>query len=396
MSDRFSIFIDRAETIISSLYDSYGYVGVTLLSLLIIGFAIEMRYLYLNSKIIKHKGWQRKRRGEVAEPTISVVVPLFGEDSRFATEHLPLILNQKGAKYEVVVVYVGDNKEFFEDMESLKHTYPHALFTHIELNSRFPMSMKGALNIGIKSSQYEYILFTTPEVYPASDMWIASMAKALKGSDVALGYSSVERKGGLGNSIARSYRLTRSVEWLTAAVRAKGYRGIRSNIAFRRELYFMAGGFNHLRLNVGEDDLFLQILIRGRNTEVVLSPDAVVIERVWGGMNWLTSQYRLYNTTFKLYPKSVKRYVRCERWARAMLFGAVIASAVVMPWQFTLAALLLLVIKWGVQINIISKISKRVAERGIAASYPLYDIFSIIYIALMAIVMVRKDKRAWR
>lgn len=391
--------MSHIESILLSFFESYGYIGVAILSLLLISFIVEMRYIYLNSKILKHNGWSKKRKGSeqgLAVPTLSVVIPLFGEDSRFVNEHLPLILNQKGVGYEVVVVYVGDSKEFYEDMDSLKLHYPLVSFIRVERNPLLPISVKSALNIGIKSAKNEYVILATPEVYPASDEWLALMAKGIKGADVVLGYCAVERKRGLGNLIARSYRLSRSMEWLTAAVRARGYRGIRSNIGFRRELYFMADGFNHLRLNVGVDDLFFQILIRGRNTEVVLSPKAATIERVWGGVNWLTDQYRLYNTTFKLYPLRVKRYVRRERWARFIFFGGVVATATLLPWYVAAGAGTLLVIKWGVQLSVVSKVSKKVGQEGVAATYPIYDIFSLLLIAVMAVVMLRKDKRAWR
>ncbi|MFR9649145.1 MAG: hypothetical protein SNJ33_04215 [Rikenellaceae bacterium] len=382
-------------SVVIGLFQDYGYVGVLLLILILSCFYIEMRYICRGFKLSKYSGKADKSEA-VANPTISVLVPLLGEDDRFVTEHLPIILSQRDVKYEVVVIYVGDNAEFFADMESLKHQHSNLIFKRIELNPQFPMSVKGALNIGIKSAQYDNIIFTVPEVYPSSQMWLAAMAKGFVCSEVVLGYSAVEQRAGFENTFVRSYRLSQSLEWLTAAIEDRGYRGVRSNIGFRRELYFMAGGFNNLRLNVGLDDLFFQMLIREGNTEVVLSPESVVVERVWGGLNWLTDQYRLYNTSFKLYPKSVKSYVRRERWARFGMFSATIASAFIMPWQFTLLAVVLLLIKWRVQMSVISAMSKRVGQQDISMFIPLYDMLSLVYIAFMAIVMMRKDRRAWR
>ncbi len=369
--------MDKLNSIITDVFDVCGYYGLLLLVVVLVCLYVEARYILNNFKVVKFQGWQSKGSDSEAVPTISVVVPLFGEDNRFVTEHLPLLLNQKGVEYEVVVIYVGNDSEFFDDMESLKHQYTNISFTRIELKSRFSISVKSALNIGIKAAKYDNILFTIPEALPASDMWLSLMASGLKRADVALGYCGVESKKGFANTFVRSYRLTQSLEWLTAAVCERGYRGIRSNIAFRRELYFMAGGFNHLRLNVGLDDLFFQMLIRGRNTEVVLSPQASVTERAWGGVNWLTDQYTLYNASFKFYAKKIKRYVRGERWARVLLFGSAIISVFILPWQVALSIFILLLIKWWMQIILIKSLSKRVGEEKLASTFPIYDILGL-------------------
>ena len=69
---------------------------------------------------------------------MSVVIPLFSEDYSFVEERLPLILAQNYPDFEVVIVYVGHDSDFYEELVRLKQSFPQIVTTKIHLDPRFP------------------------------------------------------------------------------------------------------------------------------------------------------------------------------------------------------------------------------------------------------------------
>ena len=144
----------------------YGWEGTALAGVLLVMFGIQLYYyLFVYGRIPKYKD---TRRPEILSetPPVSVVIPLFSEDYAFVEEILPLIVAQEYPDFEVVIVYVGRDTDFYDDLVRIKQSFPQITATKIELNPRFPISPKMALNVGIKSAHYEHLLFTTPDVYP--------------------------------------------------------------------------------------------------------------------------------------------------------------------------------------------------------------------------------------
>ena len=69
----------------------------------------------------------------------------------------------------MIIVYVGHDSDFYEDLSQLKGTFPQIFTTKIQLDPRFPISRKMALNVGIKSAHYEHLVFTSTDAVPQSD-----------------------------------------------------------------------------------------------------------------------------------------------------------------------------------------------------------------------------------
>ena len=158
----------------------YGWEGTALAGVLLVMFGIQLYYyLFVYGRIPKYKD---TRRPEILSetPPVSVVIPLFSEDYAFVEEILPLIVAQEYPDFEVVIVYVGRDTDFYDDLVRIKQSFPQITATKIELNPRFPISPKMALNVGIKSAHYEHLLFTTPDVYPTSDRWLSLMANGFR------------------------------------------------------------------------------------------------------------------------------------------------------------------------------------------------------------------------
>ncbi|MEG2611935.1 MAG: glycosyltransferase [Alistipes sp.] len=374
----------------------YGWEGLTLMALLFAMFCVQLHYyLFVYSRIPSYKNTLRRTILD-AEPPVSVIIPIFSENYTFVEERLPLIVAQEYRDFEVILVYVGSNNDFYEDLVQLKLTFPQINVTKIHLNPRYPISRKMALNVGIKSAHNDYLIFSTTETMPQCDRWLSLMAKGFCKGDVVLGYCGIEQERGFWNYIIRTWRMMHAADWLARAVRQRPYRGTLYNLGFTKKIYFDANGFNHLNMNIGEDDLFMQKVMTRDNVSVILSPRASLRERPWGGFRgWLDNE-RYYGSAEEFYPTEIKNFIRWELGSRLLFFLLTFSALIFLPGELKIVAGTLLLVRYLFVALEVRRLAQRLGEKGIVNYYFLYDFLSPLLAMLLAFVLLRKDERVWR
>ncbi|MFR9543306.1 MAG: glycosyltransferase family 2 protein [Rikenellaceae bacterium] len=376
---------------------SYGWQGLALIALVVTLLIIQI--FYYSFRFRRLGTYLNKSRMLIHEtpPPVSLVIPMFSEDRGYLDEILPSLLSQKSVEYEVVVVYVGCDSDFYDDMLYLKEVLPNFSATKIERNDRFPISVKTALNIGIKAAKYEHIVFTTTDAHPVSENWLWLMSRGFQRGNVVLGYCGVETSDNKFDSFfIRATRLYDSMVWLSRAIAGKPYRGIRSNMGFTKSLYFDNRGFNCLNMNIGEDDLFLQKIMTSSNTSVILSPRAMVLQRNWGRMDGLVDTMKYYGSAAKFYPIAARNYISWEMTSRVLYILLSIVGVIFLPLELKAAIILLALIRLWVVLSSVNQVAKRVGETKIVGRYLFYDLLSPIFRLFMRLVMVKRDDRVWR
>lgn len=376
--------------------EHYGPEGTALAVAVLVLFFVQLYYYIFVYGAIP--GYKNNRRKSVltTEPPVSVIIPMFSEDYTFVEEHLPLILAQEYHDFEVVIVYIGHDTDFYDDLSRLKQTFPQITTTKIHLDPRFPISRKMALNVGIKSAHNEHLIFSSTNVYPQSDRWLSLMAKGFVKGDIVLGYCGIEQESGFANYMMRTWRVMHSANWIAAAIRRHPYRGMLQNIGFTKNLYFAVKGFNCLNMNIGDDDLFMQKIMTADNVSVILSPRASLCEKTWGQFGWWWAQLRYFGSAYKLYPQSIKNFVEWEVGSRALFFITTIGAIATMPVEYKVAAATLMLIRYIIVIIEVGRVGKRLGESGLCLRYFLYDILGPIYAVILGISLMRRDDRVWR
>ena len=382
---------------IDYILQHYGWQGFSLAIAIITLFIIQLYYyLIVYRKVATFRNSRRKKILD-SEPPISIVVPIFSEDYAYIDERLPqLFAQQYGATFEVVIVYVGADGDFYEELTRQRLMHPNLTVTKFDYNPRFPISVKQAINLGIKAAHNEHIILTTNSTSPASEQWLAMMGKAFMRGEIILGYSALEPKKGLSNYLMRMSNLQTSIYWLAQAVKRNTYRGTRHNIGFTKSLYFKVGGFNYLSMNIGEDDLFIQSIARNNNSSVVLIPKGSMIEHAWGGMKWWIGQLRHYGETYRYYPIGIKNAIEWDICSQALFFITILAALIFMPLEYKLAAFILLIVRYLVALLRTLSIAKRVGEKGVGLRYFLFDLINPLLMLSVRMMMIRKDSSAWK
>lgn len=375
----------------------YGWQGTALAAALLLLFAVQLYYhLIVYGRVARFRNSRRRKRLD-AEPPVSVVIPLFSEDYNYLDERLPLIMQQRySSMFEVVIVYVGSDNDFYEELSNMRLRYPNLLVTKIQYNPRFPISVKMAINVGIKSAHNEHILITTTDATPASEQWLSMMGKAFMRGDIVLGYTSIEQGKGLSNYLIRLSRMQISTYWLSRAVVGKTYRGSRHNIGFTKSLYFSVKGFTHLNMNIGENDLFIQSIAYDNNASVVLIPKGRMVENQWGGLKWWITHLHHYGEAYRYYPISARNAIEWELGSQSLFFLCSLVALVAMPLEFKAAVVLLLLVRYLAAMLRARSIANRVGEKEVALRYFIFDIVNPVLMLCTRIAMLRKDSTAWK
>lgn len=387
--------MEKISVMIYNAIMAYGSFGIALGVAIVLLFVAQIAlHLALYGRVATFRLTSRRKVREV-EPAISVVVPIFTDAPEYIEGRLMRLLEQDYKEFEVVAVYVGNNEDYFADLKGLQRLYAHLTPVHIDYSPRYPVSTKIALNVGIKSAKYDFVVTTTTDTTPSSERWLSLIAKGFLYGDIVLGYCGIAPTSGLLNAIFREYRLSDSVAWISSAIRRKTYSASRSALGFTRDLYFSVRGFNHLNMNIGEDDLFVQQIATRDNVSVVLSPLAACTEQIWGGFGWWFRRVCELRTTHKYYPKGVRLPMLSELILRVLFFASIVTALVMMPWEFKIAALVLMVLRYFVVLFVTVRNARRLNEGGLALYHALFDIIEPILRFVIVISTQRKDKK-WR
>ncbi len=386
---------------IREIFDSFialigglGPQGIILLSATVVLFVVQVRFHIIGYGCVAK---YRRRKESGAKPPVSIITVITESDYGYVEETLPLILGQDCDDFEVVLVDLAGDADFSEALSLKARTDARISITGLAVNPQFPISNKMALNMGIKAARNEHLIFTTADSYPCSASWLSHMAAGFDGADIVLGYCGMEVRRMRCNRLIRMAITGHSARWIASAMSGKPYRGTIRNMGFTKSIYFDNNGFNHLNLNIGEDDLFIQQIVSGRDVAVVLESDSFVRRRQWGGLKWWRRERLLRSNAFRFYTARARYGIAAELWCRTLFFVCVAVLAILMPFEIKICAATLLVIRFTVVAIQTARVSRRLREPGLWSVLPFYDIFSPLGEARLFITRrLKRTPGLWR
>lgn len=339
---------------------------------------IQIFYWSRYARVAVHRHRRLEPEGS-AVPPVSVVV-VVADDPEYVLDYLPKLLTQNHPEYEVIVVDDGSESDMNDELAAMQALYPNLRYTAIKADPIFKHSRKLALTVGIKAAKYENILFTDSDSIPTSDKWLSIMARGFNGGQLVIGYSSIEIKPGLPNKIMRCQRLNSGIRYLNAAIGGHPYRGIYNNIGYVKNVFFDNRGYTHLRMTLGEDDLFVQKVVRDnpaigkRHTSVMLNPQATIRQFQWGGLKWWRAERKYRTSSFDLYPFGIRFSVFLELLTRALLTLGTAAMLILWAPILWVVAAALFVLREGTMVLTVRAVTRRLGERRLMWFYLIHDL----------------------
>ena len=328
------------------------------------------RNLYLHS---------RKEKQETDTPPLSVI--LVAKDAASDLQkNLPAILEQDYPDFEVIVIYDQSSDDDCEDvLKLLEDKYPHLHHSFIPDSARYISHKKLGITMGIKASHHEWLVFTEPNCRPSGNQWLRKMARNFtNGTDIVLGYSNYEKTKGWFNRKVTFDTLLNAMRYLGKAVDGHPYTGCGRNLAYRKSLYYEQKGFtSHLNLQRGEDDLFINQVANGKNTQVEASPESIVrITAPHYKKDWYEDKLN-YHLTSRLY-KGFSRYLMGFETCTRLLFLLIVIVCIVygiltQSWIVLGTAIMLWLLRYLMQVMVFRKTSIALGERKFYSTLLMFD-----------------------
>ncbi len=226
---------------------------------------------------------QNPPSAEGEQPGVSVLVYSQNEADSLA-RNLPLLLAQNYPKYEVIVLddnSLDDTQDVLKMMDQRSDILMH---TKIDDTTRAMSHKKLAVLLAAKSSHYDIILMTHAQCMPASADWISGMVRHFTnpGVEVVLGPVVYERRTSFLSHFCWFDLFQRLLLVFGITLSFRAFAGWGQNLAFRKDTFYAnrSQGFQrHLKMQPGEDDLFVADVARKDNVAVDCTPGTVMTDQ---------------------------------------------------------------------------------------------------------------------
>jgi glycosyltransferase involved in cell wall biosynthesis len=306
-------------------------------------------------------------------------------------------LEQDYPCFEVIVINDGSTDETDDLLQDLNKKYPFLYRTFVPENANVRSTKKLGLTIGIKAAKYDILLFTDADCQTSGNKWIANMARNFtQGTEFVLGYGAYMREKGFMSRMISFDTLFIGIQSLGYALTGNPYMGVGRNMAYRKETFTRLKGFSKsLRLQSGDDDLFVNGGANEYNTRVEISPESVTWSMPKSTFNAWFRQKERHLSTSSFYKTDSLMRIGTEVASRGLFYLLVCVVAVFSPWVFGVLAGLIFITRYTFQLVIINKIAKQLDERRFYTSLLLFDILLPI-LSLYIKIFSKKSIFKWK
>ena len=369
---------------------------IVVISILFSAFVVQVfYYLFFYAKTLRYSKKTRKNKVSFLDnkPPVSVVICAKNESENLRN-FLPSILTQDYPNYEVIVINDGSTDESEELLSILGTQYPHLYRTYLPSEAKFISTKKMALTVGIKAAKHELLLLTDADCQPAGKDWIANMVRNFDDqTDVVLGYGAYFKKKGFVGKLVSYDTFTIALQYMGFALAGKPYMGVGRNLAYRKSLFFKNKGFaSHLKLQSGDDDLFISEVANKHNTRVEVSPESVTYSVPKETFkSWYTQKFR-HLTTSPYYKASAKALIGIEVSSRFVFYASFITALIFNNMWLSITAGSIFLLRYLTQLLVINLSAKKINEQRFYLSILLFDVL-LPLISLYIMIFGKKRRK---
>lgn len=382
----------------------FSFPEIGLLALLLVAFLVQL-YFYLRYfwGIIRHR--KEVENEEIVfnehQPPVSVVICARDEEENLR-KFLPFVLEQEYPEYEVIVVNDGST-DLTEDFLSLMtKQYSHLRTTFVPEGATNLSTKKLGVTLGIKAAKYDYILLTDADCMPEGKEWIARMMRNFTDEvEFVLGYGGYLKKKGFLNKLIKYDTLFIAIQYLGMAEAHRPYMGVGRNLAYRKETFFRMKGFaSSLNLASGDDDLLVNQGSTKENTVIEVSKESTTwSEPKTKFKNWYIQKERHLSVANNYNFKSKARLAG-EPISRGIFYLSALVLGVIgictFNWIELGIALLLLLVRFGIQLYVINQSAKTLGEQRFYFTIPLFDLFLPLVSLYLFLFGRKKERIKWK
>jgi glycosyltransferase involved in cell wall biosynthesis len=325
---------------------------------------------------------------------VSVIVCARDEAANLA-KNLPGILVQNyTSTREVLVVNHNSQDETKYLLDEFKKTFKDLHIVTLSQEAKGIPGKKYPLSMGIKESKHEVVLLTDADCVPASEHWITLMQDAyVNGTEIVLGYGAYFKKPGILNKLIRFETFHSALQYFSFALSGMPYMGAGRNLSYKKTLFFRNKGFSSINhVPGGDDDLFINQVANGKNTNVVLDKDAFTLsdpKKTFG--EWMKQKGRHYSTG-RYYRGKHKFFLGLYSATHLLFYPLFVASLFLFDWRIVCGIFLIRMLS---QAFIFYKSMQRLDEKDLFKWWWILDLWMLFYYLIFAPALWKTPKKSW-
>jgi cellulose synthase/poly-beta-1,6-N-acetylglucosamine synthase-like glycosyltransferase len=357
---------------------------------------IQISYFLIFAIVFNRKTVIRKSNAaSAAENPVSILVCAHDEEHNIR-ELLPLLLNQRYAEFEVVVINDRSNDNTYDFLLEEGRRDSRVRMVNVDRIPPHVNSKKYSLTLGIRAAKYDLLLLTDADCRPDSEDWISSMSSAFEDrTQFVLGFSPYRKSKGFLNLFIRFETLLTALQYCGFALMRQPYMGVGRNLAYRKS-FFLAGKGFHEFMNVtgGDDDLYVNRHATSNNTTLVLSKAATI--STFGEDTWSAffRQKQRHLSVGKLYKMKHRFWLGLFTISWLICWITVIPAALLSPFPLVIAGAMLLRI--STLVIAFNTALQRLEHKFELWTVPFLDfLFSIYYLTTGLLTLGSKNVR-WK
>ena len=328
----------------------------------------------------KKKPWQKE---EAELEPVSVVI-CARDAYEYLTDLVPALLQQDYPDFEIVIVNDCSDDETEEYLKDLERKEPKIKPVQLKQHLNFFNGKKFPLSMGIKSAKNDLIILTDCNCMPVNDLWLRSVVECYgKGTEMVIGYSPIMHRKNSFNRLMRFDALQQGLLYLSAALKGHPYMGIGKNLSYRKELFYRNKGFiSHYTTSVGDDDLFVSQVATKRNTKALIDAENAILTTPTRSFKlWMRQKSSRYSTIPKYSARA--RFSLGLFYLSQLVFYASFITLLCIEPAFALSfgavyyipfLVFFFLLRYGTQLFIYHKASKRLGEKGLLPGLLVYDL----------------------
>ncbi|WP_296697998.1 glycosyltransferase [Algoriphagus sp.] len=270
-----------------------------------IGILIQVIYLIV---IFGRTAFSKPKKAQSdpqKEEGVTVLISAHNEFQNLKTL-IPRLFEQDYPNFDVMIVNDRSTDRTKRLLEEMMNIYPRLRSVTIKYTPSHVTAKKFAITLGIKVSKNDIILLTDADCVPNSDQWIRKMTTPVRqeGKTFAIGFSGYEKAKGFLNNWIQFETLMTALYYMSFGLWKAPFMGVGRNLCYRKNFFMEVKAFRGFwHINGGDDDLFVNQYATGKNTAIVLDPEANTTSKP--------------KNTYKEYLVQKKRHLHAGRYYRS-------------------------------------------------------------------------------
>ena len=329
-------------------------------------------------------------------PSVSLIVCSKNEAENLR-KNIPQWIAQKYPDFEIVLINDASSDETKDVIEEFAQQYPNIVQVHVENNEAFWGNKKYALTLGIKRASHKHLLFTDADCFPASTYWIQEMANQFAGKkELILGYGAYKKiKGSWINKLIRFETVLTAMQYFSYAMGGRPYMGVGRNLAYTTHLFYEQRGFiNHMKVQSGDDDLFVNQAGTKENVAVNFNLDSFTISIPKKTFSEWYTQKRRHVSTASHYRFRDQFFLGLFYTSQLLFFIIAIFLLILgFQWEWVVG---IIGVRYLISWIAIGASANKLKEKDVAFLYPINELFLLFFQLSIFITNLISKPNRWK